>query len=99
MKVQTFPILPKKISFQLKKLTKSSARAYWKEAPGATGYEILYSSTEKGSYQSIGYHQSLDCIVEKLEFGYIYYFNIRPYVYIGSKLYYGGLSKVVSIKM
>lgn len=99
VKSKAFSILPRRVSLRINKKTKNSVKAYWKESPGATGYEIQYSLTEEGSYQSIGYHLSLECIIESLEPGYTYYFKIRPYVYIGLKVYYGDFSKAVSIKM
>ena len=99
VKTKTFSILPRKVSLQITKRTKNSAKAYWKGSPGATGYEILYSLNEEGSYQSIGYHLKLECFIENLKPGYTYFFKIRPYVYIGSKVYYGGVSKAVSITM
>lgn len=69
----------------------------WKKSSGASGYDLLYSSSKNGYYYTWKSGiRSTSCKVERTK-GISTYFKVRPYkTYNGTK-YYGAASKAVKV--
>ncbi|MGN1418561.1 MAG: fibronectin type III domain-containing protein, partial [Acutalibacteraceae bacterium] len=79
-----------------------SATPSWKKVSGASGYEVMYSTSSKFSSSktaTVSKGSSTKITIKKLTMGKKYYFKVRAYKKVGSKTVYGSFSSVKSIKV
>ncbi|PEJ60841.1 hypothetical protein CN692_01770 [Bacillus sp. AFS002410] len=84
------------------KLTKSgkdSVKVTWSKVSGATGYEIVKSTSKTGTYSHLTNVTTTNYTNKGLSKGKTYYYKIRSYTIVGSKKIYGDFTSVISIKM
>ncbi len=67
----------------------------WEEVDGVDGYQVVYSKSLNGKYESLGTLTDNQKLIPKLQTGTRYYFKVRSYVKLsdGSMLF-GNFSKV-----
>ncbi|MBQ3137707.1 MAG: fibronectin type III domain-containing protein [Clostridia bacterium] len=100
----TFEIVPAKVT--LSKLTAGSKQltAAWKTVSGATGYEVVYSTSKKFTKKTtkkvtIKKAKTKKTVIKKLKKGKKYYVKVRAYKTVGKAKIYGAYSKVKSVKV
>lgn len=73
----------------------NSARVSWKKTTGAQGYEIYKCKTKNGTYIYAGKvkgENKTSYTLKKLQAGVKYYFKVRAYRKVGTKICYGAFS-------
>lgn len=94
----TTPVAPGSVT--LKKASNTSVNCTWKAVTGASGYEIYYATSEKGTFKKAGSTtDKLKFTVKSLKAGKKYYIKIRAYKTVDGKKVYGKFTKVKSIQM
>ncbi len=90
----------------LSKLTAGSKRftATWKTVSGATGYEVVYSTSKKFTKKTtktvtIKKAKTKKTTIKKLKKGKKYYVKVRAYKTVSGKKIYGAYSSVKSLKV
>ena len=83
--------------------SKSSATLKWKKVTGASGYQILISSSKNGKYtykKTVSGGSNLKGTISGLSKGKTYYFKVRAYITVNGKkvLGTGSSAKAVKIK-
>ncbi len=98
----TYEIVPAKVT--LSKLTAGSKQltATWKTVSGATGYEVVYSTSKKFTSKTtkkvtIKKAKTKKTTIKKLKKGKKYYVKVRAYKTVNKKAVYGSYSKVKSV--
>ncbi|MEH7609938.1 InlB B-repeat-containing protein [Gottfriedia acidiceleris] len=84
------------------KLTKSGKDAVkltWSKVSGATGYEIVKSTSKTGTFSHLSSVTTTDYTNKGLSKGKTYYYKIRSYKMVGSQKIYGEWTSVMSIKL
>lgn len=79
-----------------------SATPSWKKVSGASGYEVMYSTSSKFSSSktaAVSKSSSTKTTIKKLTKGKKYYFKVRAYKTVDSKKVYGAWSAVKSVKV
>jgi len=79
-----------------------SATPAWKKVSGASGYEVMYSTSSKFSSSktaTIKNGSSTKTTIKKLTKGKKYYFKVRAYKTVDGKKVYGAWSAVKSVKV
>ena len=79
-----------------------SATPAWKKVSGASGYEVMYSTSSKFSSSktaTIKNGSSTKTTIKKLTKGKKYYFKVRAYKTVGNKKIYGAWSAVKNVKV
>ncbi len=100
----TFEIVPAKVT--LSKLTAGSKNltATWKTVSGATGYEVVYSTSKKFTKKTtktvtIKKAKTKKTTIKKLKKGKKYYVKVRAYKTVSGKKIYSAYSAVKSVKV
>ncbi len=100
----TFEIVPAKAT--LSKLTAGSKQmtATWKTVSGATGYEVVYSTSKKFTKKTtktvtIKKAKTKKTTIKKLNKGKKYYVKVRAYKNVSGKKIYGAYSSVKNVKV
>ena len=100
----TFTIKPKKAT--ISKVTAGSKQltATWKTVTGASGYEVMYSTSSKFSSKTtktatVKKGSSKKTTIKKLAKGKTYYVKVRAYKTVDGKKVYGAWSSVKSVKV
>ncbi len=70
----------------------SQIKLTWKTVSGASGYQILRSTTAGGEYSVIKTTAALTYTAGGMQHAKTYYFKVRPYKQIGTVKYFGPLS-------
>ncbi len=87
-------------SLTVGKASATSAKCTWKAVLGASGYEIYFATSEKGTYEKAGSTtKELKFTKKSLKAGKKYFFKVRAYKTVSGKKVYGKFSKVKSIQM
>ncbi|MES9683446.1 InlB B-repeat-containing protein, partial [Gottfriedia acidiceleris] len=77
---------------------KTSAKITWSRVSGATGYEVVRSTSKTGTYQHVRSVTTTSLTNDGLSKGKTYYYKVRSYTLVGGKAIYGEWSTIVSIK-
>ena len=100
----TFTVKPSKGT--LSKVTAGSKQltAAWKTVSGATGYEVVYSTSKKFTKKTtkkvtIKKAKTKKTTIKKLKKGKKYYVKVRAYKTVSGKKIYGAYSSVKSVKI
>ena len=80
------------------KLESGKAEISWKEQANISGYQIARSTSETGTYKSVGSTTKLIFTDTKLTPGKTYYYKVRAYKTVSGKRVYGEYSAVRSIE-
>ncbi|WP_129689904.1 InlB B-repeat-containing protein [Gottfriedia acidiceleris] len=81
------------------KYGKTSAKLTWSSVSGATGYEIVKSTSKTGSYKHLSDVKTTSYTNTGLTKGKTYYYKVRSFKIVGSKKIYSDWSSVVAIKL
>ncbi len=84
------------------KLTKAgtgTVKLTWSKVSGATGYEIVKSTSKTGTYSHLTSVTTTNYTNKGLSKGKTYYYKIRSYKMVGSQKIYGEWTSVMSIKL
>ncbi|KQL36350.1 hypothetical protein AN960_17205 [Bacillus sp. FJAT-25509] len=84
---------------KLTKAGKDSVKLTWSKVSGATGYEIVKSTSKTGSYSHLTSVTTTNYTNKGLSKGKTYYYKIRSYKMVGSQKIYGDWTNVMSIKL
>jgi hypothetical protein len=99
---KTFTIVPKTVTLSSVKSSKTkTVTVTWKKDTQATGYELLYSTSNKFSSAkkiTVAKNSTVTKTLSKLSKGKTYYVKVRAYKTISGKKYYGSYSSVKSVK-
>ncbi|MFF2877084.1 InlB B-repeat-containing protein [Gottfriedia sp. NPDC057991] len=86
-------------NFKATKSGKSSAKLTWSSVSGATGYEIVKSTSKTGSYSHLSDVKTTSYTNNGLSKGKTYYYKVRSFKYDGSKKIYSDWSSIIAIKL
>ncbi len=81
---------------------KKQAALTWKTASGASGYEVMYSTSKKfkkAKTVAVKKGKTKKTTIKKLTKGKKYYFKVRAYKTVDGKKIYGGWSAIKSVKV
>ena len=100
----TFEIVPAKVSLSKVSAGKKQLTANWKTVSGATGYEVMYSTSKKFTKKTtktvnIKKAKTKKTTIKKLKKGKKYYVKVRAYKTVSGKKIYGAYSAVKNIKV
>lgn len=87
---------------ELSAVDDNSAYLGWEKVTGATGYQVMQSSSKDGTYSrkaTVTENISLGVITKNLKAGSTYYYKVRAYKTLNGKTYYGAYSTAKSITM
>ncbi|MFB7139777.1 InlB B-repeat-containing protein [Gottfriedia sp. NPDC056225] len=84
---------------KLTKAGKDSVKLTWSKVSGATGYEIVKSTSKTGSYSHLTSVTTTNYTNKGLSKGKTYYYKIRSYKMVGSQKIYGDWTSIMSIKL
>lgn len=79
-------------------LSDSKVSLSWDKVNGATRYYLYYSTSEKGTYKSLGYTKNNKYTISKLNASTTYYFMVRSAKVLDGKLYKSSQSLIKSAK-
>jgi fibronectin type 3 domain-containing protein len=74
----------------------SSIKVTWNKVTGASGYQVFRSTSESGTYTSLGYVTTLSKESTGLTAGQTYYYKVRAYSEVNGKKNYSDYSSIVS---
>jgi fibronectin type 3 domain-containing protein len=91
---RSFAIIPGRITTfkQVTPYAFTGVKVAWNKVSGAQGYQVYYSTSASGSYRYVGKTSNNYYVQSRLQAGNKYYFKVRAYKVVGSKVYYGPLS-------
>ncbi len=94
----TLPATPK---VRTASTAKGRATVAWKDQSSESGYQVWYSSSEKGKYKKVGNYKADTVKIYRkgLKSGKKYYFKVRAYKKVGSDYMYSSYSAPVSVKI
>ncbi len=100
----TFEIVPAKVSISKVSAGKKQLTATWKTVSGATGYEVVYSTSKKFTKKTtktvtIKKAKTKKTTIKKLKKGKKYYVKVRAYKTVGKNKLYGAWSSVKNVKV
>ena len=100
----TFEIVPAKVKISKLTAGKKQLTAAWKTVSGATGYEVVYSTSKKFTKKTtkkvtVKKAKTKKTTIKKLKKGKKYYVKVRAYKTVSGKKIYGAYSAVKSIKV
>ncbi|MFF3021304.1 InlB B-repeat-containing protein [Gottfriedia sp. NPDC057948] len=81
------------------KAGKDAVKLTWSKVSGATGYEVVKSTSKTGSYTHVTSVTTTNYTNKGLSKGKTHYYKIRSYKMVGSKKIYGEWTSVMSIKL
>ncbi len=94
---------PKKTSISdIKSTSKKKFAVTWKAVSGATGYQVVYSTSksfDKKSMVTLTGKKSTKATIKKLKSGKKYYVKVRAYKTVDGKKIYGAYSSVKTVKV
>ncbi|MBR6567367.1 MAG: fibronectin type III domain-containing protein [Clostridia bacterium] len=95
---------PKLLYYLSSLQAKKQLTATWKTVSGATGYEVVYSTSKKFTKKTtktatIKKAKTKKTTIKKLKKGKKYYFKVRAYKTVDGKKIYGALSSVKNVKI
>ena len=93
---------PAKVALSKVSAGSKSATPTWKKVSGASGYEVMYSTSSKFSSSktaTVNKGSSTKTTIKKLTKGKKYYFKVRAYKTFDGKKVYGVWSAVKSVKV
>lgn len=79
-------------------LSDSKVSLSWDKVNGATRYYIYYSTSEKGTYKSLGYTKNNKYTISKLNASTTYYFMVKSAKVLDGKVYKSSQSLIKSAK-
>lgn len=100
--VSATPTLSKALKPTAQNTTKGVVKVSWKKVSGATGYQIVRSTKQNGTYKSIYKSKNANTLSysnKGLKKGSKYYYKVRAYKKVGTKTVYGSYSTAVSVKV
>ena len=77
----------------------TSVTVSWKKVSGASGYELLRSSSEDGEYTSLKILTATSFTDKELTQGQTYYYKVRPYKVVSGISVFGMKSNAAGIRM
>lgn len=96
----TFHIAPKSASIKkVASIKTKTAEVTFKKAAGASCYKIYFAEEKNGKYKAAGSTEKTKYTIKKLKKGKTYYIKVRSYTKVGKTIYYGGYSKVKTVKV
>ncbi len=93
-----FATKPAKTVLSVKSGSKSASLS-WQKVSGASGYQIYYSTSKNGEYKKLKSITKLSYKKSELKSGKTYYFKVRAYKKVDSKVVYGAFSDIKSVKV
>jgi len=93
---------PAKVTLSKVSAGSKSATPTWKKVSGASGYEVMYSTSSKFSSSktaTVNKGSSTKTTIKKLTKGKKYYFKVRAYKTVDGKKIYSACSAVKSVKV
>ncbi len=97
-----FTIAPSVVTLSSVKAGSKSATPAWKTVTGASGYEVMYSTSKKfksAKTSTVKKGSAKNTTVKKLTKGKKYYFKVRAFKTIDGNKIYGAWSAVKSVKV
>jgi hypothetical protein len=95
--VQTIPGAPKITNTARSGSAGASFNISWNAVPGASGYQLMRSTSAYGTYTSVCFTTKTNRLDTGLNVGTRYYYKVRAYVNIGGKTYYGSYSPYMPV--
>ncbi len=98
----TFTIVPKAVTLSKVTAGSKSATVAWKTTTGASGYQVMYSTSSKfksAKTATVSGSSSKKTTIKKLTKGKKYYFKVRAYKTVDSTKIYGAWSSVKNVKV
>lgn len=94
---KTFIILPKQVSWVSLKGYNTTLNLSYKKVPGASGYRVEYSTKKTSGFKNLT-TSSLTPVIKNLPRKTKYYVQVRAYVKVDGKTYYGNPSWLLEVK-